>query len=71
LNTVTSEPPSSPASPLEVHDLTVAYQKKPVLWGVDLVAPAGQLIGILGPNGAGKSRSSRPAWDCCPRAAAG
>ena len=41
--------------PLEVHDLTVAYHKKPVLYGVDLEIPAGQLVGILGPNGAGKS----------------
>ncbi|MCC5025149.1 MAG: metal ABC transporter ATP-binding protein [Candidatus Synoicihabitans palmerolidicus] len=43
------------AAPLEIHDLTVAYHKKPVLWGVDLEVPAGQLIGIIGPNGAGKS----------------
>lgn len=41
--------------PLEIHDLTVAYHRKPVLWGVDLEVPAGQLIGIIGPNGAGKS----------------
>lgn len=40
---------------LEVHDLTVAYNRKPVLWGVDLTLPKGQLIGIVGPNGAGKS----------------
>jgi manganese/zinc/iron transport system ATP- binding protein len=46
----TVEPP-----PLEIHDLTVSYQKKAVLWGVDLVVPKGQLIGIVGPNGAGKS----------------
>ena len=50
-----SSPTSSGAPPLEIHDLTVAYQKKPVLWGVDLVVPSGQLIGIVGPNGAGKS----------------
>jgi manganese/zinc/iron transport system ATP- binding protein len=43
------------APPLEIHDLTVAYQRKPVLWGIDLVVPAGQLVGIVGPNGAGKS----------------
>ncbi|MDA7916687.1 metal ABC transporter ATP-binding protein [Opitutaceae bacterium] len=43
------------AAPLEIHDLTVSYHKKPVLWGVDLEVPAGQLIGIIGPNGAGKS----------------
>jgi manganese/zinc/iron transport system ATP- binding protein len=41
--------------PLEVHDLTVAYHKKPVLWGIDLVVPRGKLVGIVGPNGAGKS----------------
>jgi manganese/zinc/iron transport system ATP- binding protein len=41
--------------PLEVHDLTVAYQKKPVLYGIDLEVQAGSLVGIIGPNGAGKS----------------
>ena len=41
--------------PLEIHDLTVAYHKKPVLYGIDLVVPSGQLVGIVGPNGAGKS----------------
>ncbi len=46
---------SGDVPPLEVHDLTVSYHKKPVLWGIDLVAPAGKLIGIVGPNGAGKS----------------
>lgn len=43
------------AAPLEIHDLTVAYHKKPVLWGIDLEVPAGKLVGIVGPNGAGKS----------------
>ncbi len=46
---------SDPYAPLEIHDLTVAYHKKPVLWGVDLVIEPGRLIGIVGPNGAGKS----------------
>ena len=40
---------------LEIHDLTVSYDKKPVLWGVDLTVPNGALCGIIGPNGAGKS----------------
>lgn len=40
---------------LEVHDLTVSYDRKPVLWGVDFSIPKGQIIGILGPNGSGKS----------------
>ena len=41
--------------PLEVHDLTAGYHKKPVLWGIDLQVPCGKLVGIVGPNGAGKS----------------
>ncbi len=40
---------------LEVHDLTVSYNKKPVLWNIDLSIPKGTLAGIIGPNGAGKS----------------
>ncbi len=41
--------------PIEIHDLTVAYQQKPVLYGIDLVVEEGSLVGIIGPNGAGKS----------------
>jgi manganese/zinc/iron transport system ATP- binding protein len=40
---------------LEVHDLTVAYHKRPVLYGIDLTVPQGKLVGVVGPNGAGKS----------------
>lgn len=40
---------------LEVHDLTVSYARKPVLWGVDFSLPPGKIAGIVGPNGAGKS----------------
>lgn len=40
---------------LEIHDLTVSYDRKPVLWGVDFELPEGQIVGIVGPNGAGKS----------------
>lgn len=40
---------------LEIHDLTVSYDKKPVLWDIDLTVPEGKLICIVGPNGAGKS----------------
>lgn len=40
---------------IEVHDLTVAYGEKPVLWDIDLTVPAGVLMGVVGPNGAGKT----------------
>lgn len=44
-----------PVPALEVHDLTVSYHRRPVLWNVDLAVPGGKLVGIVGPNGAGKS----------------
>ena len=46
--------PKSPL-PLEIHDLTVAYTKRPVLYGIDLEVPQGSIVGVVGPNGAGKS----------------
>jgi manganese/zinc/iron transport system ATP- binding protein len=45
--------PAAPA--IEVHDLTVAYGEKPVLWDIDLTVPAGVLMAVVGPNGAGKT----------------
>ncbi|MFW6096622.1 MAG: metal ABC transporter ATP-binding protein [Chloroflexota bacterium] len=40
---------------IEVADLTVAYQEKPVLWDVDMDVMEGTLMAIVGPNGAGKT----------------
>ena len=40
---------------IQVDDLTVAYDYKPVLWDIDLKIPEGVLMAIVGPNGAGKS----------------
>ena len=53
----TSAQTNSPTAPpvLDVHDVTVAYHRKPVLWDVDLVLQEPRLVGIVGPNGAGKS----------------
>src|SRR5262245_8401683 len=43
------------AAILDVHDVTVAYHKKPVLWNIDWTLREPALVGIVGPNGAGKS----------------
>lgn len=51
---------------LEIHDLTVTYSKKPVLWGVDLTLPKGALVGIVGPNGAGKSTLIKAIMEIVP-----
>lgn len=40
---------------VEVEDLTVAYDAKPVLWNIDLKIPKGKLVAVVGPNGAGKT----------------
>ncbi len=53
--------------PLAIDDMTVAYDRKPVLWDVDLDLPAGQVIGIVGPNGAGKSTLMKAALDLIPK----
>lgn len=50
------EPEEHPrTSPMSIHDMTVAYDRRPVLWDIDYNAPPGNLIAIVGPNGAGKS----------------
>jgi manganese/zinc/iron transport system ATP- binding protein len=54
-------------SPLAIHDLTVAYQRKPVVWDIDYEAAAGRLIAIVGPNGAGKSTLIKASLNLVPR----
>ena len=51
---------------VEFHDVTVSYDKKPVLWDVDMTLPGGTLIGIVGPNGAGKSTLIKAAMGLVP-----
>jgi len=40
---------------LDINQLTVNYDKTPVLWDISLKIPGPNLVGIIGPNGAGKS----------------
>nr|WP_230849439.1 metal ABC transporter ATP-binding protein [Planctopirus limnophila] len=58
---------SPPDSPLVIHDMTVAYGRKPVLWNIDYVSPSRKLIAIVGPNGAGKSTLLKAALGLIPR----
>ena len=53
---------------VEFHDMTVSYDRKPVLWNIDMTLPKGALIGIIGPNGAGKSTLIKAAMDLLPLA---
>ena len=66
--TLAALPEHSADSPLSIHAMTVAYQRKPVLWDVDYDAPTNALVAIVGPNGAGKSTLIKAALGLVPRA---
>lgn len=55
-------------NPVDVKNLTVAYQKKAVLKNVTFTVPEGKLIGIIGPNGAGKSTLIKAVLGLIPKA---
>lgn len=55
-------------APVSIHDMTVAYHRKPVLWDIDYDAIEGKLTAIVGPNGAGKSTLIKAVLDLVPKA---
>ena len=67
-SSLAERPEHSADSPLSIHVMTVAYQRKPVLWDVDYDAPPRALVAIVGPNGAGKSTLIKAALGLVPRA---
>ena len=54
-NRMTGLPSQESPPVLDIHDVTVAYHHKPVLWNIDLAITKPRLVSIVGPNGAGKS----------------
>ena len=56
---------------LDVHDITVAYHRKPVLWDIDWTLDQPSLVGIIGPNGAGKSTFIKAMLGLVPLASGG
>lgn len=55
------------APPLAVRGLTVAYDRRPVLWDVSWDAPPRGLVAVVGPNGAGKSTFVKAVLGLVPR----
>jgi manganese/zinc/iron transport system ATP- binding protein len=56
----------TPASPLAVRGMTVAYGERPVVFSVDMTVAAGSMTAIVGPNGAGKSTLLKAALGIVP-----
>jgi len=67
LGETTTAPPTPRAVPaLEVHDLTVSYHRKPVLWNVDLAVPPGNRLEPLAGTRSGQhSIRVNEQWRIC------
>ncbi len=52
---------------IELHDVTLSYQGRPILWDVDFQIPPGKLVAIAGRNGAGKSSLLKCMMGLLPR----
>ncbi|MGH7945537.1 MAG: metal ABC transporter ATP-binding protein [Opitutaceae bacterium] len=63
-----SEPAAAEPTPLSIRGLNVAYQRKVVVWDLDLAVPPRCAMAIVGPNGAGKSTMLKAALELVPRA---
>lgn len=64
---IDSMAPQTPP-PLLIRGLNVAYQRKVVVWDLNLEVPPQCALAIVGPNGAGKSTTIKAALDLVPRA---
>jgi manganese/zinc/iron transport system ATP- binding protein len=51
---------------LEARDVTVAFDRRPALWGVDLTLNGPGLVGVVGPGGGGKSTLLKAALGLVP-----
>lgn len=54
---------------LEVHNLTVSYDRRPILRAVTFACEPGVVVGVVGPNGAGKSTLFKAILGLIPRGA--
>lgn len=67
MTTVPAAGSRPPAPLLEVGNLTVSYDREPVLRAVSFSCPPGTVVGVVGPNGAGKSTLIKAILGLVPR----
>jgi zinc/manganese transport system ATP-binding protein/zinc transport system ATP-binding protein len=52
---------------IDIHDVSCAYDREPVVRGASLHVPPGQFVGMIGPSGAGKTTLLRAMLGLVPR----